>query len=80
MLDTKRGREFELECRVEKFDFSGHATREQIADYAVKCDPSRVILVHGDESARGWLREEIQRRLPRAEVCSPGPGETVYLQ
>ena len=31
------------------FDFSGHSTREAIADYIVKVSPKKTFLVHGDD-------------------------------
>jgi Cft2 family RNA processing exonuclease len=63
-----------LRCEVRVFDFSGHATRESIADYIVKVSPKKTFLVHGDDGAVEWFREEIQRRLPSTEVIIPQPG------
>lgn len=63
-----------LNCEVRAFDFSGHSTRDAIADFAVKVRPKKVFLVHGDEGAMGWFKEELERRLPEAEVIIPEPG------
>jgi predicted metal-dependent RNase len=79
ILDEKKGRTFPLNCRVEKFDFSGHATRDQLVDYAVEVNPQRVILVHGDMPAKEWLQKEIAEKLPEAEVLIPAPGEVIEL-
>ncbi len=73
------GREYAISCRVEALDFSGHATRDQLADYAVEVAPQRVILVHGDEPAKAWLQEEISRRLPDTQVIIPDPGQEIVL-
>jgi predicted metal-dependent RNase len=64
-----------LRCEMRVFDFSGHSTREAIADYIVKVRPKKTFLVHGDEPAIEWFRQEIQRRLPDTEVIVPAPGE-----
>lgn len=64
-----------LRCETRVFDFSGHSTREAIADYAVTLRPRKVFLVHGDDDAVQWFRQEISRRLPDSDVIVPIPGE-----
>ena len=63
-----------LNCEMRIFDFSGHSTREAIADYIVKVAPKKTFLVHGDDAAVEWFRQEIKRRLPKTEVIIPEPG------
>ena len=65
-----------LHCEMRVFDFSGHATREAIADYIVKVRPKKAFLVHGDAPAIGWFCQELNRRLPDTEVIVPQPGES----
>jgi len=76
-LSSDSPHESEIRCAVERFDFSGHAPREQLADYAVACAPKTVILVHGDEAARGWFVSELGRRLPGSRIVIPAPGQVV---
>jgi Cft2 family RNA processing exonuclease len=64
-----------LNCEMRVFDFSGHSTRDAIADYIERVKPKKAILVHGDDGAVEWFREEIKRRLPDTEVIIPQPGE-----
>ncbi len=64
-----------LRCEMRVFDFSGHSTREAIADYIEKVRPKKAFLVHGDGPAIEWFRGEIQRRLPDTEVIVPAPGD-----
>jgi Cft2 family RNA processing exonuclease len=64
-----------LRCETRVFDFSGHSTREAIADYAVGLRPRKVFLVHGDDDAVQWFKQEISQRLPDSEVIVPIPGE-----
>lgn len=78
-LDGNSEHETPVRCRVEKFDFSGHAPREQIADYVVECAPRNVVLVHGDPAAKEWFRQEIADRLPNSRVVVPQPGEQLDL-
>lgn len=78
-LNSDQDHETPIKCRVENFDFSGHSPREQIADYAVSRDPDTVVLVHGDEPARAWFHDELQKRLPNSRVLIPKPGEVVDL-
>ncbi len=63
-----------LNCETRVFDFSGHSTRDAIADYIFKVKPKKTFLVHGDDGAVEWFREEITRRLPGTEVIVPEPG------
>lgn len=63
-----------LNCETRIFDFSGHSTRDAIADYIVKVAPKKVFLVHGDDGAVEWFRQEILQRLPGTEVIVPQPG------
>jgi len=65
-----------LHCEMRVFDFSGHATREAIADYIVKVRPKKAFLVHGDAPAIGWFCRELNRRLPDTEVIVPQPGDS----
>jgi len=63
-----------LNCEVRVFDFSGHSTRAAIADFAVRVKPKKIFLVHGDEGAMAWFKQELQGRLPDAEIIIPEPG------
>lgn len=78
-LSSDSPHESEIRCSVERFDFSGHAPREQLVDYAVSCFPRNVFLVHGDEAARAWFVKQLGRKLPNARVIIPAPGETMDL-
>lgn len=64
-----------LRCETRVFDFSGHSTREAIADYIVMVRPKKCFLVHGDDDAVEWFQAEIGRRLPETQVIVPLPGE-----
>jgi len=78
-LDSQRDHETLIRCSVERFDFSGHAPRDQIVDYAVSLRPRNVILVHGDPVAKTWFQETLSKKLPGSRVLAPAPGEWVEL-
>lgn len=63
-----------LNCEVRAFDFSGHSTRDAIADFAVRVKPKKIFLVHGDEGAMAWFKQELESRLPGVDVIIPEPG------
>jgi Cft2 family RNA processing exonuclease len=71
--------EVELRCRVESFDFSAHATREDILNYICKVNAPKTLLVHGDGSAQEWFKRELAQAMPGKEVLAPEPGEQIQL-
>jgi Cft2 family RNA processing exonuclease len=68
-----------LKCRVEKFDFSGHATRENLRAYVNLVRPKRLLLVHGSPEAANWFHETISADIPGCQVLIPEPGVTLEL-
>lgn len=62
-----------LDCPVEVFDFSGHATRDSILDYIIRVKPRQVFLVHGDLPATEWFQQQIAERLPDTICVIPEP-------
>ena len=88
VLNSEIGQSIELdsnydsvkrECSVESFDFSGHAPREALLDYAERTNPSKIILVHGDKSSIEWMKNNIEQRLPDAEIHLPQPQDEIEL-
>lgn len=78
-MDQNKPHESVIHCEVRRFDFSGHAPRDQIADYVERCHPKNVIFVHGDPNARSWFFEELTPRLPESRLFVPKPGEEISL-
>ncbi|GAA5494913.1 ribonuclease TTHA0252 [Rubritalea halochordaticola] len=68
-----------LDCPVEVFDFSGHATRDSILDYIIRVNPKQVFLVHGDKPASEWFQQQIAARLPQTECIIPKPKKQYTL-
>ncbi len=78
-LSAKGGQKYPLNCRVERFDFSGHATRRALVDYARRLAPRKVLLVHGDAEALEEMRRAVSAALPQSEVIVPEPGRSMAL-
>jgi Cft2 family RNA processing exonuclease len=68
-----------VRCNIEQFQFSAHATREALVDYATRLSPRKIVLVHGDSPAVEWMRATLTAGLPGAEVIVPPPGVEVEL-
>ncbi len=61
-------------CEVEYFDFSAHAGHSDLIDFAKKCNPEKIVLMHSDN------REALVKPLAEfAEVYTPLTGESVEL-
>lgn len=69
----------ELHCEVARFDFSGHAPRRDLVEYARKLNPRKILLVHGDGPALDWMAASLSLALPECEVIIPLPGEKISL-
>ncbi|MES2709505.1 MAG: MBL fold metallo-hydrolase [Verrucomicrobiota bacterium] len=69
----------QLNCEVGQFDFSGHAPRHELIDYARRLNPRKILLVHGDGPALDWMAKALSLALPECEVIIPLPGEKVVL-
>jgi Cft2 family RNA processing exonuclease len=66
-------------CNIEQFQFSAHAARETLVNYAKKLAPRKIVLVHGDPSAVEWMRSTLSAALPGSEVFVPAPGVELEL-
>ncbi len=63
-----------LECELQEFNFSAHASRESIRAYVNRVAPKKIILVHGDAGAVAWFKQTLSQDLPESEVVCPEPG------
>ena len=63
----------QFNCPMEIFDFSGHATRDDILDYILKVNAKTNVLVHGDIDAANWFAEQIAEKMPESKVIIPAP-------
>lgn len=68
------GQPVRRKCTVDCFDFSGHATRDSLVNYAVKLNPRQVVLVHGDPDAVEWMHHTLSAKMPDSTIVVPEPG------
>ena len=85
LLAAKNGEEFlfaavnvktRIRAQIERFEFSGHASRDELLNYAVGCAPRSIVLTHGDPPARAWFLEQLTAKLPNAKILDPVPLQT----
>jgi len=63
-----------IRCDIEQFQFSAHATRETLVEYAKNVSPRKIVLVHGDPPAVEWMRATLSTELPSSQVIVPTSG------
>jgi Cft2 family RNA processing exonuclease len=84
LLHTRQGEAFlfktsdvkcKVKARVEKFELSGHADREELLAFAQQTKARSIVLTHGDPPARAWMAEQIAKTMPGTKVLDPKPLE-----
>jgi len=87
LLATKTGETFIFEtahvktkvnARVERFELSGHADRDELLQFAMQTEARSIVLTHGDPISRQWFQQQFAEKMPNTKVFDPVPGET-YL-
>ena len=82
LLATRPGEEFvfsaahvkaKVKARIERFELSGHADREELLEFAVQTEARCVVLTHGDPPARAWFARQLAIQMPKARVLDPVP-------
>lgn len=82
LLATPSGKDFKfaaigvkakVRARVERFELSGHAERDELLQFAVQTKARSIVLTHGDPDARRWFMEQLAVQLPSAKVVDPVP-------
>lgn len=67
------------ECRVEDFDLTAHANRDDLLDFVSEVGPRAVLLGHGSEDSRAWFERQIRARHPKMKIIQPQPGLSVEV-
>ncbi len=68
---TGIGNPINVKCDIFNFRFSAHSTREDLLAIVERLNPEKIIIVHGDENAIGWLGSAIIRKNPYKKVYAP---------
>jgi Cft2 family RNA processing exonuclease len=62
-----------IKARVERYELSGHADREELLQFAVQTGARSIVLTHGDPLARAWFAQQLATLLPSAKIFDPVP-------
>ena len=82
LLATKAGGTFHFEtagvkarvrARIEQFELSGHAERDELLQFAVQTKARSIVLTHGDPGARDWFSRQLAVESPKAKLIDPIP-------
>jgi Cft2 family RNA processing exonuclease len=66
-------------CRIENFDLTAHANRNDLLDFVGQVEPRTVLLTHGDDEARQWMETNLRARHPKLRIIQPQPGRVVEV-
>lgn len=66
-------------CRVEDFDLTAHANRDELVEFVGRVSPRVVLLGHGEDESRNWVEDKIRTRYPKIKVLQPGSGQSLEL-
>lgn len=82
LMETKRinidGKNYEVKGKVEKFDFSAHASQQEMMKAMAKWQPEKVLLVHGDKDVISVFGQKI-RDETGIEVIVPALEKKIVL-
>ena len=82
LMETKKinidGKNYEVKGKVEKFDFSAHASQQEMIKAIGKWQPEKVLLVHGDKEVINIFAQKI-RAETGSEAIIPSIGKKVVL-
>lgn len=82
LLAAKPGEDFlfktanvkaKVKARVERFELSGHADREELLEFAVQTGARSIVLTHGDQPARDWFAQQLAQLAPKSKILDPVP-------
>lgn len=62
-----------LKARVERFELSGHADRDELLQFAQQTQARGIVLTHGDPQARQWMAQQIASTMAGTKVLDPVP-------
>jgi uncharacterized protein len=68
-----------IKARIEKFELSGHADREELLEFAVQTSARSIVLTHGDPPARAWFAAQLALKAPQSRVIDPVPLTTYQV-
>jgi Cft2 family RNA processing exonuclease len=76
---TEFSEEQTVKCAIKHFKFSAHSNREGLIEIVRKLKPDKVILVHGDEDAIGWVGNQILKEFNNIKVHQAVLGKEIEI-
>ncbi|MFA5264617.1 MAG: MBL fold metallo-hydrolase [Opitutaceae bacterium] len=82
LLHAKNGDDFifktsnvktKVKARIEKYELSGHADRDELLQFAQQTKARCIVLTHGDPPARAWMAQQLAETMPQSKVLDPIP-------
>lgn len=68
-----------VRAKVEKFDLSGHADRDDLYQFVLAQKPKKVVLSHGDDDARNWFIQKFKKHFEALHILDPNVGQRYEL-
>jgi Cft2 family RNA processing exonuclease len=68
--------EAQLQAKIDRFDLSGHADREELVALAKSMKPRSIVLTHGEAAARTYFIDQLGSL---AKVIDPTPGQMIEV-
>ncbi len=68
--------EFDVKCKIRKFDFSAHAGRRELLEIVKKLRPKKVICVHGDHPEK--FAKDVEKKFG-IDATAPKNGDKITL-
>lgn len=88
LLKTNKGEDFsfdnifynaKLNCKVERYDLTAHADREEMLSFILERDPRCVILTHGSEESRDWFFYNLLDMSPKTNIIIAEPSVEMLI-
>ena len=68
-----------VRCEVQRFRLSGHSHRRDLIRLVEYLSPQKVVLVHGESTAREWMADNIDFFYPDVDIILPETGQEIEL-
>lgn len=68
-----------IKAKVDRFELSGHADREELLEFAIQAGARSIVLTHGDPLAREWFAQQLAEKAPQSKVLDPVPLQTYQV-
>ena len=69
-IDFGRYEGIEVQCRINRYYFPSHSRREELLQIVDTLTPDKIIIVHGEQEAHGWVGQHILSKYPSAVIYS----------